>query len=70
MALLDQIEGILIAGTEPKLNKQGARWTGAEEYFQFVDDDLETPSAQYLARKLESIEAALANLSERLEREK
>ena len=55
-ALLDQMEGILIAAMEPHCNKQGAKWKGATEYYQFIEDDLETPSLQYLARKLETIE--------------
>jgi hypothetical protein len=58
-ALLNHMEGILIAATEPKLNKQGANWSGATQYFQHVEEDLETPTPQYIATTLETVDEKL-----------
>ncbi|WHZ36275.1 GIY-YIG nuclease family protein [Sagittula sp. MA-2] len=38
-AALDEIEAVLVQLLEPRLNKQGPRWSGAEEYFQWADFD-------------------------------
>ena len=42
-SLLNQLEGALITALEPKLNKQGARWPGVEEFYQEIEDELEEP---------------------------
>ncbi|MFY1826106.1 hypothetical protein ACN47A_09345 [Myxococcus fulvus] len=36
--ILDHLEGSLIMMFEPPLNRQGARWNGAVEYFQSYDE--------------------------------
>ncbi|MGA7714212.1 MAG: hypothetical protein WCA81_20130 [Rhizomicrobium sp.] len=54
--LLNHMQGILIAATEPKLNRKGASWSGADEYFQYIEEEDELPTLQYLATKLETIE--------------
>ena len=61
-SLIDQLEGILIAAMEPKLNKQGAKWSGADEYFQHIDDEMERPTPQYLATRLETVEDKIDKL--------
>lgn len=38
--VLNELEGVLIAAMEPKLNKQGARFGDAAQFFQEVDDNV------------------------------
>jgi hypothetical protein len=42
-SLLNEHEGVMITALEPKLNKQGARWPGVEEFYQEIEDELEEP---------------------------
>ncbi len=35
--ILDLLEGLLINVVEPPLNKQGAKWSGIEQYFQLYE---------------------------------
>lgn len=42
---LDQLEAALISLMEPLLNRQGAQWGGATEYFQAVPPDDAGPGA-------------------------
>jgi len=45
---LDEIEGVLIAATEPPYNKQGARFKGITRYRQILDPDAEHVSMRQL----------------------
>ncbi|MBN4054824.1 GIY-YIG nuclease family protein, partial [Nitrospira defluvii] len=38
---LNEIEGVLILILEPRLNKQGPKWKDAEEFFQYIDKEVE-----------------------------
>lgn len=42
-SLLNQLEGALITALEPKLNKQGARWPGVEQFYQEIEQELKEP---------------------------
>ena len=41
VALLDEIEAILIALLEPTLNKQGPKWGATEEFIQAIDEQVQ-----------------------------
>ncbi len=59
---LDEVESVLLQIMEPKLNKQGPRWGGAEEYLQEVDQHiLENVDVM---KKLQSMEKTLGTLLE------
>lgn len=45
---LNEIEGVLIAATEPPFNKQGARFRDTEQYRQIKHDDAEHVSPRQL----------------------
>lgn len=57
---LNEIEGILIQVLEPRLNKRGANWGGAEEYVQDTSNSLHWTLD-------ESIEWAVSELNNRIE---
>lgn len=38
-SLLDEVEGVLIAATEPRFNKQGAKFKGIHQYQQVKNED-------------------------------
>ncbi|MES2757119.1 MAG: GIY-YIG nuclease family protein [Pseudomonadota bacterium] len=62
---LNEIEGILIAILEPKLNKQGGNLRAAVEYFQHVDERIRDVSNHDLLVELDRISTALNVLSEK-----
>ena len=51
--VIEQLEGLLITVLEPSLNKQGAVWKQADEYFQHIEPELQTTSNAQLAITLE-----------------
>lgn len=52
---LNEIEGVLIAATEPAFNKQGARFRGIARYRQVLHVDAEYTSLAQLRQMLERI---------------
>lgn len=55
--IINDFEGILLVGIEPKLNKQGPRWKdGGEEFFQYVDPRLNITGNEQIMEKLCEIE--------------
>ena len=52
--VIEQLEGLLITVLEPTLNKQGAVWKVAEEYFQHVEPELKLTSNAQLALALDT----------------
>lgn len=63
--LLNEVEGALITALEPRLNKQGARWKDADEYYQEIDEEMDEPTLADIARGHEKIEKLIAELSGR-----
>lgn len=55
---LDEIEAVALQLLEPRLNKQGPKWKGAKEYFQF-DPEGPEPSRTELMHKIESLSEQL-----------
>jgi len=45
-SLLDEIEGVLIAATEPRFNKQGAKFKGIHQYQQVKNEDDEVSPSE------------------------
>jgi len=63
---LNDIEGVLIYGIEPKLNKQGPKWTGVQQFYQFIDDDVEEATIDDVVEKQEELEKRLINIEKLL----
>ena len=57
---LNEIEGVLIAATEPAFNKQGARFRGISRYRQVVHDESEFTPTTRLREMLEEISRRLS----------
>jgi len=51
--LLNEVEAALLVALEPKLNKQGPRWSDVEEFFQYVEDELEERSVSEALQEIE-----------------
>jgi hypothetical protein len=62
---LNEIEGVLIAATEPAFNKQGARFRGIARYRQVPHLDGDYTSPTQLREMLEDITSKLERLSNR-----
>jgi hypothetical protein len=60
--LLNEIEAALLVALEPKLNKQGPRWKDVEEFFQFVEDELEERSVAEVLQKVDALETVITTL--------
>jgi hypothetical protein len=60
---LNEIEGVLIAATEPAFNKQGARFRGIARYRQVIHKDAEPISPTQLREILSDISEKLDGLS-------
>jgi hypothetical protein len=60
--LLNEIEGLLIKVLEPKLNKQGAKWTDVDEFFQEIHEDVEECTLDDLMEKHELLEYQIKEL--------
>ena len=53
---MNEIEAVLLQLFEPKINKQGPKWGGTEEYLQFVDyDDNEQDQFETINDRLDEI---------------
>ena len=61
---LNEIEGVLIAATEPAFNKQGARFRGIARYRQVTHDDTDFTSTAQLRALLEKISRKIDDWSE------
>jgi len=64
--LLNEIEGALITALEPKLNKQGARWKDVEEYYQFIDHEMEDVTTGDVLDSNAKLEKLITGLSKQL----
>jgi hypothetical protein len=62
---LNEIEGVLIAATEPRFNKQGAQFRGIARYRQIPRDDDENVSSKELRELLNKIVRKLDALKKR-----
>ena len=60
--LLNEIEGLLITILEPRLNKQGAKWSGVDEFFQEIHEDVEEYTLDDLMEKQEELESRIDKL--------
>jgi len=54
--LLNEVEGALLVALEPKLNKQGPRWSEVEEFYQFVDEGIQETSIDSVQRSIEDLQ--------------
>jgi hypothetical protein len=60
---LNDIEAVLIAGVEPKLNKRGANWGEATEWWQVQDDRVKDVTLNDLLDKISTVEESLATIA-------
>jgi hypothetical protein len=60
-SLLDEIEGVLIAATEPKFNKQGAKFKGIHQY-QHVKHEDEAVSPSELRDLIQNLDEKIEKL--------
>jgi len=56
---LNDIEAVLIAGIEPKLNKRGANWGEANEWWQVRDDRVKDVTLNDLLEKLTELDGKI-----------
>jgi len=59
---LNDIEGVLILGIEPKLNKQGPKFNGADQWWQKIDERVEDITNSHLLEKIADLEDQLYSL--------
>jgi len=64
--LLNEIEGLLITILEPRLNKQGSKWTGVDEFFQEIHEDVEEYTLDDLMEKHEILESKISEMFKKL----
>ena len=57
--VLNDIEGVLILGIEPKLNKQGPTFNGAEQWWQVIDERVVEVNSYHLMQEINSLKAML-----------
>lgn len=60
---LDEIEAVLMQIVEPILNKQGPKWKGAKEYFQF-DPVGPEPSRKAILERIDELERKIGDCLE------
>ena len=65
---LNDIEGVLIYALEPKLNKQGPKWKGVQQFFQHIDDDVEESSIEDIIEKQDKLENKLESMEKILKK--
>ncbi|MGO8866963.1 MAG: GIY-YIG nuclease family protein [Alphaproteobacteria bacterium] len=65
-SMLNEIEGVLIAATEPPFNKQGARFRGIEPYRQVADPRAEYVPSAKLRELLTDITQQIDDLHDRI----
>jgi hypothetical protein len=56
---LNEIEGAIIAATEPTLNKQGATFTGSERYRQVQDQLTKVVTTKEIDKSIRHVEAKM-----------
>jgi hypothetical protein len=61
-SMLNEIEGVLIAATEPAFNKQGARFRGIARYRQVQHNEAEQVSLADIRNMLRGIEKKIATI--------
>jgi len=61
---LNEIEGVLIAATEPAFNKQGARFRGIHRYRQALNPEAEAHSPAKLREMLNELDSKIDRLLE------
>ncbi len=68
--VLDEIEGVLIAAMEPKLNKQGPSLKGARQFDQELDDNVRDVTLEDIASKLDIFSERVEKLTNGTKRNK
>lgn len=61
--MLDEIEGVLIAAMEPKLNKQGPSFKDAVQFEQDLDENVKDISLEDIDAKVDSLTKLLTRLT-------
>ena len=65
-AALDEIESVLLQLFEPRLNKQGSKWTTTQEYLQYVPTEHEGEEAG-IGDRLAELTLQVSNLRQTVE---
>jgi len=65
-SVIDHLEGVLISVLEPPLNKRGANWDGATQYYQHEPDPVDDPTST----RLDTLQAEIAALRLAIEAKK
>lgn len=60
--ILNELEGILIAALEPKLNKQGAKFSDANRFDQDIDDSIVDLSLEDVSNQISEMQQTLMKL--------
>jgi hypothetical protein len=60
--ILNELEGILIAAMEPKLNKQGAKFADAQRYDQDIDDGIIDLSLEDISNQIVELQTEFGKL--------
>lgn len=67
-AVLNELEGVLIAAMEPKLNKQGPRLSNAQKFYQEVDDNIVDLTLEDVADQISAVEKTIAGLQKKIDK--
>ncbi|HEX7643717.1 MAG TPA: GIY-YIG nuclease family protein [Burkholderiaceae bacterium] len=63
--VLNQLEGVLIAATEPRFNRQGARFGGAIEFYPVDDENVTEMTLESISFQISEIQTQLSNLNKK-----
>jgi len=68
----DHIEGLVITAIGPRMNRQGARWnakpSGSGEYFQVLDEELDTLNRGHLRQFQDELRTEMHLLKRQISR--
>lgn len=65
-SVLDELEGILIAAMEPKLNKQGSCFPNAEEFFQAFDENIREVTLEDVYDRIDLLQEEIKRLQKQV----
>lgn len=66
--VLDELEGILIASMEPKLNKQGAKMSDAQQFYQTVDENIMDLTLEDISEQLNVLQEQINKIQKKIEK--
>jgi hypothetical protein len=66
--VMNELEGILIASMEPKLNKQGAKLSDAQQFHQTVDENIVELTLEDLSEQLSELQSQFGKIQKKIDK--